>query len=205
VPPTLPSSARSARRRRRPSRSSARPRSPSPCSGGRDANTACWTGGRAGSFFECIADGARAHPQPACRSATATALEGHSASLGLHVLGGPWGGRGEATGAAGARLRTAAGALLAWGTGPMSDASDPSTVGTVEPTWHHDALGNNAVGVLLLSKVSDPQLYNTFCSCSGSPGLYGQRVRCCLACQGRDVPEETRPTQALGDKAMKDQ
>src|SRR5438132_4629120 len=99
--------------------------------------------------------------QYACGIANATAIECHIDHLVLHVLGLARVGIVEEKSTALARLLTAAVALFALGTCPMSDNIDAITVWTVEHKCHHSSLGKNR-SVFSCQRVPDPQLYNTF-------------------------------------------
>src|SRR5215472_11412935 len=81
--------------------------------------------------------------QHACRIANATAIECHIDHLVLYMMRLAWIGIIEEKGTAFARLLTAAVALLALGTGTMSDNIDPITVWTVEHKCNHSSLGKS--------------------------------------------------------------
>src|SRR5215471_20307531 len=81
--------------------------------------------------------------QHACRIANATAIACHIDHLVLYMMRLAWIGIIEEKGTAFARLLTAAVALLALGTGTMSDNIDPITVWTVEHKCNHSSLGKS--------------------------------------------------------------
>src|SRR5215470_20204860 len=87
--------------------------------------------------------------QHACRIANATAIECHIDHPVLYMLRLARVGIVEEKGTAFARLLTAAVALLALGTGTMSDNIDPITVRTVEHKCNHSSLGKRKVVLLL--------------------------------------------------------